>query len=135
LSAKRLQLCGGGGVTLPLDFILQNSRAASHDRDDPLLDLNFFHRPTIIGIANLGFPDFFRVELGVLQLLAAVLLIVPLPFPQIKEWAYAGAALFYLTAIIAHVAHRDSHLITAINLGMLVVLFASNYFFQRLHLQ
>jgi hypothetical protein len=95
----------------------------------------FFHRPTIIGIANLGFPDFFRVELGVLQLLAAVLLIVPLPFPQIKEWAYAGAALFYLTAIIAHVAHRDSHLITAINLGMLVVLFASNYFFQRLHLQ
>jgi hypothetical protein len=87
----------------------------------------FFHQATIDGIANLGFPHFFRIELGVLQLLGAVVLLAPVFSPQMKEWAYAGAALFYMTAIIAHIAHRDSYVISIINVVLISNLFVSNY--------
>jgi hypothetical protein len=92
----------------------------------------FAHGPTIVGFSQLGFPDFFRVELGVLQLLAAAVLLVPLPYPHVKEWAYAGSAIFYVTAIVAHIAHRDSHLITIANALLLAVLFISNHYMHRL---
>ncbi len=92
----------------------------------------FFHKATIAGIASLGFPNFFRIELGVLQFVAAVVLLTPIFPPQAKEWAYAGAALFYLTAMIAHIAHRDPHAITAINVALLSILFVSNYCFHKL---
>lgn len=87
----------------------------------------FLHRATIDGVANLGFPNFFRIELGILQLLASIVLIVPIFPQQAKEWAYAGAALFYVTAIVAHVAHRDSYAITLVNVLLIVVLLISNY--------
>lgn len=93
----------------------------------------FFDKATIAGIAALGFPNFFRIELGVLQFAAAIVLLVPW-FPlQVKEWAYAGAALFYVTALIAHIAHRDSHAITALNLALLCAPFISNHCLHELN--
>jgi hypothetical protein len=78
------------------------------------------HKPTIEGVKELGFPDFFRIELAVLKTVAAVVLLLPAVPVMIKEWAYSGVALFLLTAVIAHLAHRDGPLI----LGVLLVLFA-----------
>lgn len=84
------------------------------------------HMATIEGVRDLGFPDFFRIELAVLKLLAAVILLAPFVPVQIKEWAYAGTALFLITAIIAHYAHGDSFALHLINILLLILLFISN---------
>lgn len=76
-----------------------------------------FHQPTIDGVRALGFPDFFRIELAVLKLMAAAVIILPMLPGPMKEWAYAGVALFILTAIVAHTAHGDPVALTLVNLA------------------
>jgi hypothetical protein len=56
--------------------------------------------------ARLGFPDYFRVELGIAKLLGAGALVVPLP-RSVKEWTYAGFTISFVSAVIAHVAAGD----------------------------
>ncbi|WP_020529333.1 DoxX family protein [Flexithrix dorotheae] len=85
-----------------------------------------FSKNTIAGIKALGFPDFFRVELAVLKLLAAGILLIPLASPQVKEWAYAGVGLFLLTAFIAHLNHKDSIFILVFLLILIGILIVSN---------
>lgn len=55
-------------------------------------------------IENLGFPDYFRIELGAAKLIGATILIVPLFSNRIKEWAYAGFTIVFISAIIAHIS-------------------------------
>jgi len=85
-----------------------------------------FQKAAIEGVRELGFPDFFRKQLIVLKVIAAICLILPFVPVQIKEWAYAGVAFFLLTAIVAHIAHKDSIALTIINLIMLAILIVSN---------
>lgn len=90
-----------------------------------------FHASTIEGVRGLGFPDYFRMQLAVLKVIAVgVLLIAPVPL-QVKEWAYAGVALFLLTAIVAHAAQGDPVWFHAINVLFLVLLFISNIYLPR----
>src|SRR5216110_2588650 len=56
--------------------------------------------------AHLGFPDYFRVELSWAKLLGVVLLLAPVP-PRLKEWAYAGFAIDFSSALIAHLSVGD----------------------------
>jgi len=86
-----------------------------------------FHAPTIDGIKELGFPNYFRLQLIVLKLLAVLVLLYPAMPIQYKEWAYAGVALFFITAIVAHIAHGDSYLITVLNVIFIFVLLVSRY--------
>jgi hypothetical protein len=58
------------------------------------------------GFAHLGFPDYFRVELAVAKLLGAVVLLAPLA-ARFKEWAYAGFAITFISAFIAHTVLAD----------------------------
>ena len=52
--------------------------------------------------ARLGFPDYFRVQLGVAKVLGA------LPLPRsLKEWTYAGFGISFVSAIVAHTAVGD----------------------------
>jgi len=84
-----------------------------------------FSKNTIEGIRALGFPDHFRVQLAVLKLIAILVLLIPqVPLPA-KDWAYAGVAMFFLTAIVAHTAHGDPLIITLINLVLIGVLVTS----------
>ncbi len=92
----------------------------------------FFHQATIEGVRELGFPDFFRVQLAVLKLIAVLILMIPYCPLQIKEWAYAGVALFYLTAIVAHFVHKDPFFINLINVFFLGVLVVSNLYLNKL---
>lgn len=55
-------------------------------------------------IENLGFPDYFRIELGAAKLIGATILIVPFFSNRIKEWAYAGFTIVFISAIIAHIS-------------------------------
>jgi len=87
-----------------------------------------FNQAAIKGFKELGFPDFFRFELIILKIIAAFCLVMPfIPF-SIKQWAYAGVGLFLLTAIIAHIAHKDSIAITFINILLICLLAISNYY-------
>jgi uncharacterized membrane protein YphA (DoxX/SURF4 family) len=55
---------------------------------------------------HLGFPGYFRVELGILKILGIVLLLAPLP-ARFKEWPYVGFSITYISAFIAHTASED----------------------------
>ncbi|PRY20523.1 DoxX-like protein [Aliiruegeria haliotis] len=87
-----------------------------------------FHQPTIQGIRELGLPDYLRVQLAVLKFLAIPALIAPGMPDMLREWAYAAVALFLITAIVAHAAHRDPFFYHVINLALIGVLIVS-----RLH--
>ncbi|MCZ4223668.1 DoxX family protein [Pedobacter rhodius] len=58
------------------------------------------------GFKHLGFPDYFRIELAVAKILGAIILLVPVKY-QLKEWAYAGFAITFISAFIAHTASGD----------------------------
>lgn len=60
------------------------------------------------GMIHLGFPDFFRIELGTAKIIAAFLLILPMIPARIKEWAYAGLGIVFISAILAHINAGDS---------------------------
>ena len=91
-----------------------------------------FSKATIDGVKDLGFPDFFRVQLAILKLVAIVVLLIPSIPIQWKEWAYAGIALFFLTAILAHVAHKDPFFITLINLALIGALIISHFYLHKI---
>ena len=49
----------------------------------------------------LGYPDYFRVMLGVAKVLGVAVLLAPgLRIP--KEWAYAGFAITFAAAVVSH---------------------------------
>jgi hypothetical protein len=64
---------------------------------------NYFFNPSFKTIfAHLGFPDWFRIELGLAKLLGAIAVAVPLVPRRVKEWAYFGFFISFSSAIIAH---------------------------------
>ncbi|MGH1338693.1 MAG: DoxX family protein [Aureispira sp.] len=87
----------------------------------------FFSKSTIEGLKELGFPSFFIMQLGVLQFLAALVLLLPI-FPlTLKEWGYAGVGFFLLTAFVAHAAHQDGNGLLLVLLGLASLLALSRY--------
>lgn len=56
---------------------------------------------------RLGYPEYFRVLLGIGKIVGAVLLIAPLP-RWLKEWTYAGFTFDFSAAIISHAVVGDS---------------------------
>ena len=51
---------------------------------------------------HLGFPGYFRMELGIFKIIGAVVLVLPMVPAKFKEWAYAGLAITFISAFIAH---------------------------------
>lgn len=92
----------------------------------------FFSQATIDGVRTLGFPDFFRIQLAVLKIMAVAVLLLPQVPMQVKEWAYAGVGLFFLTAIIAHAVHKDPIFINLINVFFIGLLIISNIYLHKL---
>lgn len=89
-----------------------------------------YSKPTIQGVRDLGFPDFFRIQLAIMKVLAVIVLLLPMVPLRFKEWAYVGAGLFFVTAIVAHVAHKDPVVISLINV-LLVGLLVASYVLQH----
>jgi len=78
-------------------------------------------------IERLGFPDYFRVQLGVAKIVGGVALLAPLP-RSLTEWTYAGFTIDIGSAIIAHAAVGDpvSSMVTpAVMLLILLISYAS----------
>ena len=93
-----------------------------------------FHQGTIEGVRALGFPDHFRIQLAVMKTLGAITLLLPQAPMQVKEWAYAGIGIFLITAIVAHTAHKDSIVLSLLNVVFIGLLVASNISYHKLHL-
>lgn len=55
---------------------------------------------------HLGYPGYFRVELAVAKIIGVILLLLPMSL-TIKEWAYAGFTITFLSAFITHSAIGD----------------------------
>jgi len=66
----------------------------------------YFVQPPTETFAHLGFPDYFRIQLGIAKLVGGVALLVPLP-RWLKEWTYAGFTIDFGSALIAHLAVGD----------------------------
>jgi hypothetical protein len=91
----------------------------------------FSNQQAIDGFKQIGFPDFFRIELGIAKILGALAILIPQVPNKVKEWAYAGLGITFISASIAHYANGDaiSHTITPIViLGILAV---SNIYLQK----
>lgn len=70
--------------------------------------LMYFTNPEVsAGFAHLGFPDYFRKELGIFKIIGAFTLILPMIPRYIKEWTYAGIGITFISASIAHAASGD----------------------------
>ena len=78
---------------------------------------------------RLGFPAYFRVELSWAKLLGVVLLLAPVP-SRLKEWAYAGFAINFTSALIAHFSVGDGPEAWGFAAGT-GVLWGLSYFFWR----
>jgi hypothetical protein len=91
----------------------------------------YFANPEIAtGFAKMGYPDYFRVELGAAKLIGAVVLIFPQIPVRIKEWAYAGFGINFISAIIAHVAMNEIEK-TPMIFFLLILLVLSNIYLHK----
>lgn len=73
---------------------------------------------------RLGYPDYFRVLLGVAKLMGAAALVIPLP-RSLKEWTYAGFTIDFLAAFISHLAVGDPLSASIMPVVALLILMAS----------
>lgn len=54
------------------------------------------------GIRHLGYPAYFGIMLTVFKVLGALVLIIPQVPAKIKEWAYAGFAIEFISAFVSN---------------------------------
>lgn len=63
----------------------------------------YFTNPKFIeGYRHLGFPDYLRVELGVFKIIGLLIILIPAVPARVKEWAYVGFAITFISGMIAH---------------------------------
>ena len=82
----------------------------------------------IEGTTHLGIPRWLGLEVSIGQLIGLVLLIVPAVPARLKEWAYVGFGILYITATIAHIAVGDpfsNTIMAIIFFGLLLVSYTS----------
>jgi hypothetical protein len=82
---------------------------------------------------HLGFPSYFRVELAIAKILGAAVLLVPAVPIRLKEFAYFGFAITFVSAFIAHTTSGDPGKVAAGPLIFLAVLVVSFIYFLKLN--
>ena len=90
----------------------------------------YFVQPPTETFAHLGFPDYFRIQLGIAKLVGGVALLVPLP-RWLKEWTYAGFAIDFGSALIAHLAVGDPLTSAVTPMVALIILLTSYMSYHR----
>ena len=78
-----------------------------------------------------GFPDFFSIELGIAKIVGAIVILVPMFSARVKEWAYAGYRIVYISAFIFH-AVLQGPATGILPLVLLVFLIVSNIYYHKL---
>jgi len=94
---------------------------------------SYFTSPMAIdGFKHVGFPDFFRVELGVAKLLGALALILPFVPRMVKEFAYVGFTITFVSASVAHFSVGDPAFNGLMPLIFLLILALSYFSYAKL---
>nr|WP_315197057.1 DoxX family protein [uncultured Flavobacterium sp.] len=76
-----------------------------------------------VSMEHLGFPDYFRIEIGITKLIGAIFLW--LPVRMLKESAYIGYAIMFASASLAHFVVGDPADKVIAGLVFLVILIVS----------
>jgi len=82
---------------------------------------------------RLGYPDYFRVLLGIGKLMGAAALLLPLP-RSLKEWTYAAFTIDFTAAFISHLAVGDPIGTAIMPVITLLILMASYTGFHKYYL-
>jgi uncharacterized membrane protein YjjP (DUF1212 family) len=85
------------------------------------------------GFIHLGFPSYFRIELAVAKILGAAALILPFVKGRAKEWTYAGFAITFISAMIAHISSGDPADKVLGPVIAMVLLSVSYYTYHKMH--
>ncbi|MDF2454287.1 MAG: hypothetical protein K0R51_280 [Cytophagaceae bacterium] len=92
----------------------------------------YFTDPKIVdGFPKMGFPNWFRIELGIAKGIAALVLIVPQVPLRVKEWAYAGLGINLISAAILHFTMSDTKG-AIFPMVLFVILVVSNIFLHKI---
>ena len=84
------------------------------------------------GIRHLGYPEYFGVMFVVFKVLGSLALIIPQIPGRIKEWAYAGFAIDFISAFISNWAVDGFHVMTLFPLVVFGVLIISYLYYHRI---
>jgi len=82
---------------------------------------------------HLGYPDYFRVQLGIAKYLGVAVLLIPGLPKVLKIFAYSGFTINMISAFIAHMAVGDPIQDSITPLFLLIVLGLSYRFMNRLN--
>jgi hypothetical protein len=88
----------------------------------------FFNQGMINEFTQLGFPNYFRVELGIAKIIGSLALLFTLVPSKIKEFAYFGFVINFVSAIVAHLSTGNEIAEIVPPLVFLVIL-AISYFY------
>lgn len=92
----------------------------------------YFTSPQMVqAFDHLGFPDYFRVELGVAKIVGIILLLAPFA-GRLKEWVYAGFTINMISGSIAHASLGDPLSVILKPLVLLGILAVSYAMYQKL---
>jgi uncharacterized MnhB-related membrane protein len=80
---------------------------------------------------HLGFPSYFRIELGIAKVIGGIVLLVPMMPFKLKEFAYAGFGIVFISAIIAHLASGDAVSAAIMPVVMSVILCVSYMYYKK----
>jgi len=75
-------------------------------------------------LRHLGFPDYFRIELVIANVIGAFVLLIPQIPARMKEWVYAGFGIAMISALVAHVCSHNpisKILFVAINFALVCI--------------
>lgn len=93
---------------------------------------NYFANPEMAkAFTHLGFPNYFRIELGTAKILGALVLLIPQIPARIKEWSYVGFAITFVSAAIAHYSSGDSISVIVMPIVFLIILVVSYMYFHK----
>ncbi|WP_130736676.1 DoxX family protein [Flavobacterium sp. J27] len=84
-----------------------------------------------VSMQHLGFPDYFRIELGITKFIGAIMLWLPSRLS--KEIAYTGFTIMFASASLAHFAVGDPTEKVIAGFVFLAILIASYVSYIRLH--
>lgn len=90
----------------------------------------FTSEQMVAAFQHLGFPGYFRVELGIAKILGVVAILVPGNL-LLKEWAYAGFTITFISAFIAHMSSGDPLSVAGAPIIALILLMTSYVTFKR----
>ncbi len=88
----------------------------------------------IDGATHLGIPRWLGLEVSIGQLIGLVLLIIPAIPAKVKEWAYVGFGIMYISAAVAHIAVGDplnNTIMAVVFFGLLLTSYTSFHKLQK----